>query len=249
MHSISSVHTYRTKEKMIIVCPTIEDANGENDIVPSNIRLKYTSFLDILNSIKKRIDLYIKNIDLNNIGLTKEYNFIKKSNIFANLNEINEKIEVNELEFNIEKIEEKHFSKSIHKLISKEEKKNIEFGKVFHSILENIDFKNPNYCGLSNYQRKKVEKLINNDIFNDFIHIYKEYEFIYTVENEEYHGIIDLLVEYENEFKIIDYKLKDITDEAYLNQLNGYKNYIESITNKPVEIYLYSITLEELKKL
>jgi len=239
----------RAKEKMILVSPTIEEINDNNDIVSNNIRLAYTSFLDILNSIKKKIDLYIKNVDLNNIGLTKDYNFVKKNNVFENLNEVNTKIEVNELNFKTEETEEKHFSKSIHKLLSKEEVKNIEFGKVFHSILENIDFKNPNYCGLSDFQRRKVEKLVENDIFKNFIHIYKEYEFIYTVENDEYHGIIDLLVEYSDHFKIIDYKLKDITDEAYLNQLNGYKKYIESISNKPVEIYLYSIINEDLKKL
>ena len=239
----------RAKEKMILVSPTIEEINDNNDIVSNNIRLAYTSFLDILNSIKKKIDLYIKNVDLNNIGLTKDYNFVKKNNVFENLNEVNTKIEVNELDFEIEQTEEKHFSKSIHKLLSKEEVKNIEFGKVFHSILENIDFKNPNYCGLSDFQRRKVEKLVENDIFKDFIHTYKEYEFIYTVENEEYHGIIDLLVEYSDHFKIVDYKLKYITDEAYLNQLNGYRKYIESISNKPVEIYLYSIINEDLKKL
>ena len=239
----------RAKEKMILVSPTIEEIKNENDLVSNNIRLAYTSFLDILNSIKKKIDLYIKNVNLDNINLTKDYNFVKKNNVFENLNEVNTKIEVNELDFKTEETEEKHFSKSIHKLLSKEEIKNIEFGKVFHSILENIDFKNPNYCGISDYQRKKVKKLVGSDIFKDFIHIYKEYEFIYTVENDEYHGIIDLLVEYQDKFRIIDYKLKDITDEAYLNQLNGYKKYIESISNKEVEIYLYSIINENLKKL
>lgn len=239
----------RAKEKMIIVSPSIEDLDNNNDIVSNNIRLSYTSFSDILNSIKKRISLYIKNIDLNDIKITKDYNFVKKNNVFKNLNEISKKIEVCELSLPNEEIESKHFSKNIHKILTKEEIKNIEFGKVFHSILENIDFKNPNYDSLNDYQKRKVEKLINNEIIKGFTNIYKEYEFIYTVEKDEYHGIIDLLVEYPNEFKIIDYKLKNITDEAYLNQLNGYKNYIESISNKSVDIYLYSIIDEELKKL
>ena len=193
--------------------------------------------------------MYIKNIDLNNINLTKDYNFIKQNNIFENINKVDEKIEVYDLEFKKELVEDKHFSKSIHKTLTKDEMTNIEFGKKIHSILENIDFKNPNYDGLTNYEKRKAEKLINNDIFKNCINIFKEYEFIYTVKDAEYHGIIDLLIEYPNEFKIIDYKLKNILDDAYLNQLNGYKKYIESLSDKPVSIYLYSIIDEKLKKL
>ena len=239
----------RAKEKMIIVSPTIEDLDTNDKIVSNNLRLSYTSFLDIINSIKKRISLYIKNIDLENIGLTKKYNYIKKNNILEKLEVVNEKLDICELKFKKQLIENKHFSKAIHKLLTYEEIKNIDLGKAFHSILENIDFKNPNYDNLNNYKRNIVEKFINNNIFNDSINIYKEYEFIYDIDSNEYHGIIDLLVEYKNEFKIIDYKLKNTNDDAYLKQLNGYKNYIESISNKPVSIYLYSIILGTLKKL
>ena len=44
----------------------------------------------------------------------------------------------------------------------------------------------------------------------------------------------------------MDYKLKHTKDEAYLKQLNGYKKYIENITNKQTKIYLYSILDEKL---
>jgi len=70
---------------------------------------------------------------------------------------------------------------------------------------------------------------------------HKEYEFIYEEEEIEKHGIIDLLLEYEDHFDIIDYKLKNIDDENYDKQLNGYKKYIQSISNKQVNCYLYSI--------
>ena len=76
--------------------------------------------------------------------------------------------------------------------------------------------------------------------------MYKEYEFIYTKDNKEYHGIIDLLLEYNDHIKIIDYKLKNTTDKAYLEQLKVYKEYISSKLNKPVSTYLYSIIDEKL---
>ena len=37
---------------------------------------------------------------------------------------------------------------------------------------------------------------------------------------------------YENYIDIIDYKLSNIDDEKYIDQLNGYKKYIEMISNK-----------------
>ena len=87
---------------------------------------------------------------------------------------------------------------------------------------------------------------INAGILEGSKEIYKEYEFIYEEEKEEKHGIIDLLLIKEKENIIVDYKLKHTKDEAYLKQLNGYKKYIENITNKQTKIYLYSILDEKL---
>jgi len=54
---------------------------------------------------------------------------------------------------------------------------------------------------------------------------------------------------YDDHIDIIDYKLKHILDEAYLEQLNGYKIYIESKFKKKTNIYLYSILEDVLKEL
>lgn len=239
----------RAKEKMIIIAPISEEDSKVTDKVELDIRKKYTSFLDILNSIKNKISPFIKNIDLTKINLTKEYNFVKKENYHDKINKTEEKLNVNELQFDVNELEEHHFSKTTNKLYTTEEIKNMEFGKRIHSYLQNIDFKNPNYTGLSDFEKKKVTSFVENDILKNVIHMYKEYEFIYTVENIEYHGIIDLLLEYQDKYAIVDYKLKYIEDKEYINQLNGYKKYIEALTNKPVEIYLYSILDENLKKL
>ena len=72
---------------------------------------------------------------------------------------------------------------------------------------------------------------------------------MYQEDDTIYNGVIDLMFEYTDYIDIIDYKLSNISDEAYLNQLEGYKKYIENITNKKVNIYLYSIMNKELKKI
>lgn len=239
----------RAKEKMILVAPLDDKDINSNMIVSNNIRLKYMSFLDILNSIKDKINIYIKNIDIEKINMTKEYNFIKKNNYDKNIELVNETIAVNPIQIETNIIEEKHFSKENHKLKDKIELANIEFGKRIHNILQNIDFSNPNYSELSEYERNLVNKFINNDILKKAINIYKEYEFLYKVDDNEYHGIIDLLLEFEDEFKIVDYKLKNVKDDAYIKQLKGYKEYIEKITKKKVSIYLYSVIDSILEKI
>ena len=92
---------------------------------------------------------------------------------------------------------------------------------------------------------------ISNPIFDNINNskIFKEYEFEYEDNHILYKGIIDLMLVYENYIDIIDYKLSNIDDEKYIDQLNGYKKYIEMISNKKVNIYLYSILKQEFKKI
>ena len=86
-----------------------------------------------------------------------------------------------------------------------------------------------------------------NHIDKNYKECYKEYEFIYEDNLEIKHGKIDLMLEYDSYINIIDYKMKNIKDKNYLLQLNGYKNYIEKITKKIVNIYLYSIIDDKLE--
>jgi len=205
------------------------------------------SFKEILDSIYKTIEKYIINIDIEKLNITKDYNLSKLVDLKINSNQL--PLKVTEKQYESKIMKKESFSKKTFKLYNKNQIKNIEFGLKLHSILENIDFEYPDYSDLSEYEINKVKALINNNILKDSQKVYKEYEFIYEENNEEYHGIIDLLIIKEKENIIIDYKLKNIEDKDYLKQLNGYKKYIERITNKVTKIYLYSILDEKLQKI
>ena len=242
----------RCKEKMIFVTSlTDKEKNKIKKLVDDNERLKYKSFLDILNSVKENIKDYIIDIDLNKQNLTKDYNEIKASNYQNQINKNNTKIDKRKINIETTIEEEKHFSKEINKLITKEEYKNMEFGKYIHYILETIDLKNPDYTNIDNFYKEKINNFLNQDILKNITkaNIYKEYEFIKEENNETYHGIIDLILEYNDHIDIIDYKLKNIKDDAYKAQLNGYKNYIENTTKKQVNTYLYSILKNKIEKI
>ncbi len=242
----------RCKEKMIFVTSlTDKEKNKIKKLVDDNERLKYKSFLDILNSVKENIKDYIIDIDLNKQNLTKDYNEIKASNYQNQINKNNTKIDKRKINIETTIEEEKHFSKEINKLITKEEYKSMEFGKYIHYILETIDLKNPDYTNIDNFYKEKINNFLNQDILKNIknANIYKEYEFIKEENNETYHGIIDLMLEYNDHIDIIDYKLKNIKDDAYKAQLNGYKNYIENTTKKQVNTYLYSILENKIEKI
>lgn len=228
----------RAKEKMVLILPNNNKVESFNSLVPIENRLKYSSISDMLDSIKLVLEPYIKPIDFNKVKLTHDYDKIKKYNYKKEITGSNIKINKKVNNINYELIEEFRFSKHTKKLITQEEYTNMKEGVYLHYIFETEDFKttkNP-------YVLKFLEQ-----IDKDYINVYKEYEFIYEDDKEIKHGFIDLMLEYNSYINIVDYKMKNITDDAYLKQLNGYKKYIETISKKQVNIYLYSILDNKLQ--
>jgi ATP-dependent exoDNAse (exonuclease V) beta subunit len=60
---------------------------------------------------------------------------------------------------------------------------------------------------------------------------------------------MDLLIEKEDKFIIVDYKLKNIDEDYYIEQINGYIDYLKKITSKDIEGYLYSVIESRYKKI
>ena len=240
----------RAKEKMIFILPQTKNniQSAISDIIDINIRSKYSSFANILYSLEDITKNYYKNISLEDLKLTKEYNLIKNDNYKNEINMVEQKINVTELELNEEVVEEKSFSKKSIHLINKEEQNALDYGSRIHELLELIDFKNPDYSELGVKEKEIINNFIKKVDINN-ANIYKEYEFIYNENSTTYHGIIDLMLEYPDNIKIIDYKLKNIHDDDYLKQLNGYKRYIQKTYNKETKIFLYSILDDHLEEI
>ncbi len=243
----------RAREKMIVVLPDKPVIKFEKDnegVINKIRRLKFTKLSELIYAVEDYLPEYFKTINVDKIGLTKNYLF--KKELDKKLDESEEKIEVKEIQIENEIEKQSHFSKESIGIISKESKSNMEYGTMVHEVFELIDFKNfdPNVIE-DKFIRNKIEKFLNNDLLKNVkqAEIYHEYEFEYKKDNTEYHGIIDLMLEYENNIDIIDFKLKNVNDENYVKQLNGYKNYIEQISNKNVNIYLYSIIDETMNKI
>ena len=234
----------RAKEKMILVGEfTCEDSEIV-EILSDSQKKKYRSFKDILQSIYPEVKDYIKKVNLEDLGLTKEYNMIRKSNYEQYINSNTDKLCFYNITVSNNEVISNHYSKVVNKIIDKNTIDKMAFGEYMHYLLEIIDFKNPQLDLIDEKYRSFITNFLNSGLDLKSAKIYKEYEFV----TEESHGIIDLLLEYENEVIIVDYKLKNIDDNAYNDQLKGYKTYIQNKLNKNVTVYLYSIIDSNLVK-
>ncbi len=244
----------RAREKMIIVIPekeTVSLEKNENGVIEEIRRLKFNKLSDFMYGVKNYLQKYFHTVDITKLGLTKQYQFSKNVNIQSN-NSIKDSINVEEIHIDNNITTDKHFSKESNRLFTKEETKMMKYGTKIHEYLELIDYNNPNLDLIEDsFIKNKIQKFLENKLLENINNstIYHEYEFYYKKDNINYHGIIDLMLEYDTHIDIIDFKLKNVIDENYKNQLHGYKEYIESITNKKVNTYLYSILNEKIESI
>ena len=234
----------RAKEKMILVGELTCEDNEIVEILSDSQKKKYRSFKDILQSIYPEVKDYIKKVNLEDLGLTKEYNMIRKSNYEQYINSNTDKLCFYNITVSNNEVISNHYSKVVNKIIDKNTIDKLAFGEYMHYLLEIVDFKNPQLDLIDEKYRSFITDFLNSGLDLKSAKIYKEYEFV----TEESHGIIDLLLEYENEVIIVDYKLKNIDDNAYNDQLKGYKTYIQNKLSKNVTVYLYSIIDSNLVK-
>jgi len=140
-------------------------------------------------------------------------------------------------------------------------------GTHYHTALEKLDFtckydKNTDFADVDYSKIKKAHNVISRLVQNS-IKLHKEADFeMYVpycelVESEIQdkvlvQGVVDLIIEREQDIDIVDYKFSslkiDALKEKYAEQLALYKKAVESAFNKPVKnTYIYSINTGELK--
>lgn len=240
----------RAKEKMILVASLEEEEEDhlKDGVVDRLVRLKYDSFQSILKSIREELLPYLKQVDLKEVPMNKDYNIVKSVSLDELLPVGIDELESKKLQISFEIQEEKRLSKKVTELFTKESDDARKLGLKFHEYLESLDLKNPNFDEIEPFYQKKLMAFCDLPIIKEqkFKKFYQEYEFVEKTETESIHGIIDLLLEFDDYYVIIDYKLKHTQDKEYQKQLNGYKDYIVKKTKKPVKMYLYSILKEQL---
>ena len=191
----------------------------------------------------------------------------EKNSAFANLNLCDyeagniyikmksEKKELNEIAFftpkklgiqNIDKIETDK--------IETNDFKSIDFGLALHYMLEILgefeeNFVENAYESLRNRYKsildeddlkdikKRVIKLIHNKEFKNIIkdgHLLREQPIYYNGQRKQ----LDLLIEFEDEVVVVDYKSSEFLQSSHVKQVSLYKNAIKEIYGKECSAYL-----------
>ena len=239
----------RAREKMIIVMPNNEEIKEIDNMVSDYDRLNYTNFAKMVISVASLFKDKTKEItDIKDIS--KAYLEVKK--ITSKIDNNVKKLEIipSIYDNTIKEKETYHKEEDYEK--TEEELKLLEIGRNVHTLFERIDFNNNKLPYIEdNYYKEKLTNFLNSSFMNNYKNYkkYQEYEFLYENSNKTYHGKIDLLLVGDSETIIIDYKLKNTKDKAYIDQLNGYKEVISNKLNLPTSCYLYSIIDETFEKI
>ncbi len=118
----------------------------------------------------------------------------------------------------------------------------LELGNKFHYYLELVDFSSKDTSFIIDRKdRDIIDRFLKNDIFKDAGKAKVCHEYAFYDEAEDVNGVIDLLLIYDNHIDIVDYKLSHVDDEAYIRQVNLYKKFISSISEKKINMYIISI--------
>ena len=125
----------------------------------------------------------------------------------------------------------------------------LQFGTNVHAYLEGIDLDNRDTSYIKDYQyRKIVNNVVNSPLFKGVNNSQVRHEFSYYDEVNNVNGTIDCLIEFDDKIYIIDFKLKNIDEEEYDNQLRTYKKYIAQVSDKPIYMYLLAAITGEIRE-
>lgn len=244
----------RAKEKIIFVLDSIED---KDKMLPAKLRkFKINNFKKIITGGLENLK-YIHSFINTKELVNDDYKKIKNLN-FSEIKKDVTKIRCENISIVGEKIIKQRLSKKDIVIDGSKEKALKKYGTDIHYILENINFEKAlidnqylERLNINNFQRDLVKGFISLEIFKNLVNpkFFKELEFSYMKEDTQINGIIDLLIETDDKILIIDYKLKNITDQLYLSQIQGYRDFIKQSSTKEIVCFLYSIIDRTLKKI
>ena len=235
----------RARDKLIIIRQNATNENNLDDFYLS----KCMSINDLLNSIGFTLSNYSYEIDVDSLNISNDYIFYKEVKEELDKEKVEIKHFLNKDES--KEIERVHSSKEVHSLLDNTTIKNMNFGTYMHEIMESIDLVNPDFSDIEEWMIPHIKCFLSLDILKDIdkAKVFKEYEFSFT-SDKKYHGIIDLLIEFDDRVLIIDYKLNDIENVEYIKQLSSYKEYIKSLNlNKEIHMYLFSFLEDKVKEI
>ncbi len=239
----------RAKDKFIILSQREFSASLPIDQIPVIEKMDYKNFMDFLTSAEGNLfaynlPLFLEQQDLGSPEYAVESKSVEKATA-------DKRYQYEKITTTAHIVTRKRASMNSTQIIDSKTKANMQLGTDYHEVLETIDFARELSEQLEGVPAP-IKQIANNIAELEQVMgakvCYNEYQFIYRNQaGEEIVGIIDLLVEKEDELIIIDYKLDDIHKPEYEVQIQTYANYLKYKSNKQISGYLYSLVRNELK--
>ena len=116
----------------------------------------------------------------------------------------------------------------------------LRYGTYLHEVMEGFNFKKPSFEGLGAKTKREIASFLSSPVAEDMgkAEIYPEYAF---VDEDGKEGSIDLILDFGDHLRVIDYKSSDIDDPDYAKQVRGYMGVASRIFGCPSEGFLYSL--------
>lgn len=129
----------------------------------------------------------------------------------------------------------------IHLYLNKE---TLDFDDAFENSYEKSTIKDIHRSLIYSFTRNLFDNFISDKslqkAINEATQIYSEYSYTFANEKDLYHASIDLILEYEDEVWVIDFKTDShFSPIIHLSQLNLYKDLCSFKFKKPVKSFLY----------
>ncbi len=218
----------RAREKIILYGKNEDEKFGQLD--------NFTSFNTLNHILSLRSDKrYAINKEILNLDLLEKSPIINKREFSSSL-----------IDIDYEMIQTNRASKRIE---SEVDESLLAFGTRIHYLLEIVDYESKDTSFIKDkHERYIVDNVLKMKIFDNIKNSQIRHEYEFFDEINDVHGVIDALIIKDDEIDIIDFKLKNLSDEKYLIQLQTYKNYISQFSRgKVIKTYLLS-TLDKVVK-
>ncbi|HOJ45389.1 MAG TPA: UvrD-helicase domain-containing protein [Bacilli bacterium] len=176
-------------------------------------------------------------------GLTEHLDLLKTSSTFKrenlNLEQADVPITFKHLHLSFDK----QMATSASKMVTHASEMSMHYGTMLHEIFSQLHYKNLDLQFIEDSKIKQaIEATLALPPFNqaNSANVYQEYSYYNPVNGMT--GTIDLMLEFIDEIRIIDLKTGSIEDVDYDRQLRTYANYIKTVSDKPLKLYLVSLT-------
>lgn len=119
----------------------------------------------------------------------------------------------------------------------------LTFGTLLHELMSHLNYADPQLDMIDDLNIKNmIEKTLALPPFSNCktAVAYPEYSY-YDVTTHRI-ATIDLLLEFDGEIRIIDFKTGNIDQSEYRRQVNIYRRYLQTLTQKRLKLYLISLT-------